>query len=231
MSVVSVWNPATYDQARRRLVPCFDAFYGAAAELTARSLRAARPQVLDLGAGTGLLSAMILRRVPAARLTLQDGSEEMLDRARARLAGAAPQVVRADFETGLAAGEFDAIVSALAIHHLEDAAKRALFRRIHAALTPGGVFVNAEQIQGADAAEQRLFEAMHLDTARALGSDEREIAEMLVRLQADRCATLADQVMWLREAGFARSGNYYHWFRFAVYAGWKAPVPDFTAGG
>jgi cyclopropane fatty-acyl-phospholipid synthase-like methyltransferase len=44
--------------------------------------------------------------------------------------------------------DFDAIVSALAIHHLEDAEKRSLFARIHERLRPGGVFVNAEQVVG-----------------------------------------------------------------------------------
>lgn len=43
---------------------------------------------------------------------------------------------------------WDAIVSALAIHHLDDAAKRELFARVHAALAPGGMFVNAEQVAG-----------------------------------------------------------------------------------
>lgn len=222
----SVWNAATYDQARRRLVPCFDAFYGTAAELVARTVplssATAAPRVLDLGAGTGLLSEQILARVPAARPTLLDGSADMLARAASRLSVHAPELVVADFSAPLPAGPFDAVVSALAIHHLDDAAKRDLFARIHAVLTPGGVFVNAEQIQGRDAAEQAVFESAHLDGARALGSSEIEIAEAVDRMKIDRCAPLDAQLRWLAEAGFSRAGAYFHWFRFAVYAGWKA---------
>src|SRR5262245_36652604 len=79
----------TYDSARRKLVPCFDKFYGSAVRL----LRFAKEEpitVLDLGAGTGLLSAWILEAFPNARLRLADISEPMLVRARERFAGLAP---------------------------------------------------------------------------------------------------------------------------------------------
>ena len=221
----SVWDPATYDQARRRLVPCFDLFYGTVAELVARTAPSARPRVLDLGAGTGLLSEQVAARVPLASLTLLDGSADMLERARQRLAAVSPRVVVADFTAPLPGGEFDVIVSALAIHHLDDAEKRALFARVHAALAPGGLFVNAEQVCGADAREQALFEALHLDAARRLGSSEGEIAEAVERMKIDRCATLEAQLAWLAAVGFARPTAFFRWFRFAVYAGWKAPAP------
>lgn len=222
----SVWNAATYDQARRRLVPCFDAFYGVVAELVARTAQARRRRlrVLDLGAGTGLLSEQVLARVPDVELTLLDRALDMLDRARLRLAAHGPKVVVGDLDQALPDSGYDVVMSALAIHHLDDEGKRALFARAHAALAPGGLFVNAEQIAGADAAEQALFEETHLAGARRLGSSEQEIGEAIERMKIDRCATLDAQVRWLAEAGFARAGSCFHWFRFAVYAGWKAPA-------
>ena len=44
-----------YDAERRRLLPCFDAFYAAAIEGVGLSERLPE-RVLDLGAGTGLLA-------------------------------------------------------------------------------------------------------------------------------------------------------------------------------
>jgi len=221
----SNWDPATYDGARRRLVPCFEAFYGTVAELVARTAPTRRPRVLDLGAGTGLLSAQLLERVAPASLTLLDGAAGMLAQARQRLSGHAPTLIEADFMQPLPSGPFDVVVSALAIHHLDDAEKRTLFARVHAALAPGGLFVNAEQIAGVDAGEQALFEQLHLDGARRLGSSEAEIAGAVERMKIDRCAPLEAQVRWLAEAGYQRCGVYFQWFRFAVYAGWKAPGP------
>ncbi|HLP25155.1 MAG TPA: class I SAM-dependent methyltransferase [Acidobacteriota bacterium] len=228
-SCQSNWDPATYDGARRRLVPCFDAFYGTVVELVARTAPARHPRVLDLGAGTGLLSAQLLARVAPASLTLLDGAAGMLEQARRRLATHSATLIEGDFTQPLPAGPFDGVVSALAIHHLDDTEKRALFARIHGALAPGGLFVNAEQIAGVDALEQGLFEQLHLDGARRLGSSEAEIAGAVERMKIDRCAPLDAQLRWLADAGFQRCGVYFQWFRFAVYAGWKAPGPALLA--
>ena len=48
-----------YDAARRRLMPCFDGLYGTVLELIAEWGPPRGARVLDLGAGTGLLAAMV----------------------------------------------------------------------------------------------------------------------------------------------------------------------------
>jgi tRNA (cmo5U34)-methyltransferase len=216
-----VWDAEAYDGPRRRLVPDFDRFYGTAAELVTVAGRRA-PAVLDLGAGTGLLSAAVLREVPEARLTLLDGDDEMLAVARARFAGergASVTTVVQDLEGVLPAGPFDAVVSALAIHHLDHGAKRDLFERIRAVLSSGGVFVNAEQVEGPTAWHQALYEQAHERDARALGSDDAEWQGALVRMAADRCATVEEQTAWMRAAGFERVDVAFKHHRFAVLYG------------
>ena len=100
MAIATGWTPETYDASRRRMVPCFDAFYGAAAELVARTFTAAsrhsRPRMLDLGAGTGILAAHVAARVPPSALTLLDGAPDMLAKAGERLATHHPALVVAD---------------------------------------------------------------------------------------------------------------------------------------
>jgi tRNA (cmo5U34)-methyltransferase len=118
-------------------------------------------------------------------------------------------------------GTFDAVISSLAIHHLPDAHKQDLFRRIYRSLAPGGVFINGEQILGETDWQQKLFEDTHLDGARALGSDEEEIRAAEERMTYDKCSTLSEQVSWLNEIGFQNAASFFHSFRFAVYAGWK----------
>ena len=66
-------HAARYDAERHRLIPPFDAFYGTA--VSALDLLPDPPRrVLDLGAGTGLLSARVAAAHPGARVTLLDGS-------------------------------------------------------------------------------------------------------------------------------------------------------------
>ena len=124
---------AEYEAVRRRLVPDYDAFYGTAVEALGLARRDVR-RVLDLGAGTGLLSGHVLAAYPDAELTLHDGAAGMLKQARATF-GERVSYVQSDFTEPLPGdGPWDAIVSALAIHHLDDAQKLELFGRIHAGL-------------------------------------------------------------------------------------------------
>jgi tRNA (cmo5U34)-methyltransferase len=215
-----------YTATRRRLVPDFDRFYATAVEAVSLVHPPDAPlRVLDLGAGTGLLSARLLDAFPYARLELLDGSEPMLDEARGRL-GAAVRVVHvADLADELPAGPFDALVSALAIHQLADADKRALFARARRRLTPGGVFVNAEQLQGPTPGLQRAYTARWEADCRALGASEPELAGARERMALDRCASLGDQLSWLGEAGFPSVDCLYKRWRFAVYAGFTGAMP------
>jgi tRNA (cmo5U34)-methyltransferase len=205
-----------YDALRRRLVPGFDAFYGAALEAVALASRPVR-RVLDLGAGTGLLAAMVAGAHPDAEIVLLDGAAGMLDQARERLGDRASYAV-GDLGDPLPCGPWDAVVSALAVHHLDDAGKRALFARVHDALAPGGIFVNAEQILGPTPALDAEYLARHHAAALALGASEQEWQAALRRMEHDRCATVADQLAWLAEAGFADVDCPWRENRFAVLA-------------
>jgi tRNA (cmo5U34)-methyltransferase len=216
----TIWNPSTYDTERRRLIHCFDEFYGTVGELVSRFCPDS-PRILDLGAGTGILSAAIIDRAPTAHLHHLDASPDMLQQAANRLSGHQPQMFIQSLEADLPPGPFDAIVSALAIHHLNDTDKRGLFSRILSALAPGGIFLNAEQVSGSSTRLQNLFESVHLDRARALGSSESEIADAIQRMAYDQCSTLADQVAWLTELGFDDAECFFRSFRFAVYGAWR----------
>lgn len=214
-----------YDAVRRNLVPCFDGFYGSALEVIgdwAGARSSAMLEVLDLGAGTGLFSAMVLGRLPQARLHLVDVSDAMLAQARERFAGAAGSNVGfevRDYTQGSLGGPWDLVLSALSIHHLDDGAKRSLFARIFQALRPAGLFVNAEQVLGptpaAEARYRRLWDGQVLGS----GVDRLEYERAVDRMQHDRCATLFDQLEWMRAAGFAEVDCAFKQWRFAVYFG------------
>jgi tRNA (cmo5U34)-methyltransferase len=192
---------ASYEGPRRRLIPPFDAFYGTAVE--ALSMLGRTPaRVLDLGAGTGILAARVAAAYPEAEIVLVDGAPAMLEQARERLRGHRASFHVADLVDPLPEGPFDAVVSALAIHHLDDDGKRALFARVRAALPPMGVFVNAEQVAGPTPCFHRRYRAWHEASARALGTTDEEWAGAVDRMRHDRWADAESQLRWLREAGF-----------------------------
>jgi tRNA (cmo5U34)-methyltransferase len=207
-----------YTALRRRLVPGYDQFYGAVVDVMSLSPQAPR-RVLDVGAGTGLLSAAVLTAFPDVSIELLDGSEPMLIEAAERLGDAVSAVHVADMSSGLPDGPFDAIVSALAIHHLDDAAKRRLFARAHAAIVPGGVFVNADQVAGPTDALTAIYTATWERDCRALGATDEELHDAYERMRHDRCADVESQLMWLRQAGFSAADCVSKSWRQAVLAG------------
>jgi len=191
-----------YDTQREFIIPELRQFYSTAvwaAEFPDNSL-----SVLDIGAGTGLMSAFLLQKYPDATLTLMDFSEKMLDVARKRFA-AKPNVryVVSDYSDSDLGGPFDIICSALSIHHLPASGKQQLFRRIHSALTPGGLFVNADQAEG----ETHYFSERYLsywndflNSGPLKGKEHETILKR--RNELDRNEKLSLQLQWLRDAGF-----------------------------
>jgi SAM-dependent methyltransferase len=105
--------------------------------------------VLDVGAGYGLVSEQVLRVFPRAHIILQDYSQPMFEHARRRLRLHESQItyVLSDLRdpawTAELPAPFDLIVSGLAIHNLrEQSFMQACYRAIHEMLARTGIFLD-----------------------------------------------------------------------------------------
>jgi len=192
-----------YDAQREHIIPDMRNYYGAAVWAAESPFPA--PVILDMGAGTGLLSALLLEKYPAANITLLDISEEMLAVARERFSGKANIFFRTgDYARADLGGPYDLVCSALSIHHLEPGEKRRLFGKIYLALSPGGIFVNADQSLGETPYFEQRYRACWNDFLAhgPLSADEH--AEFLRRrTMLDKNEKLSVQLAWLRRAGFS----------------------------
>ncbi len=185
----------------------------------------ARIRALDLGTGTGVLADFILRRYPFAEMTVLDMAENMLAAARERLAAFSNRVtfLHGDFSREEFGFGYDLILSGLSIHHLEDPAKKDLYRRIYQALNPGGLFLNRDMIRGATERLNAVYEHLWLEYVRSMGEDPEAVRETY--LAEDIPACVEDQLEWLREAGFVDVGCHWQRMNFAIFGGHK-----FSAG-
>jgi tRNA (cmo5U34)-methyltransferase len=211
-----------YDEARRRLVPGIDGLYRSVLESIPFGVD--EPiKVLDLGAGTGLLSAVVADRFPRARITLVDLSVEMLRVARRRFAHGPDRFEFRvmDFARKDLPGGYDLVVSALSVHHLTDGDKRELFEKVHGALVSDGLFVNLDQVLGKTPEEEARYEEWWLRRVREAGASEEDLAAAFRRMRADKSATLKAQLRWLEEARFESVECRREDHRFAVYSGRK----------
>lgn len=220
-SVLFSRDAVGYDDLRRRLIPCFDDFYGTALKLIEDWQTVEGIDVLDIGAGTGLFSAMVLGQCHVRRLCLLDGAEGMLEEARDRFPADDRVEYRLDdmAEADLGEGQWDLVISALAIHHLPDDGKRDLFRRIRYALKPGGLFVNAEQVAGPTPKADERYARLWLEQIRQLGVNDEEIGKAQERMSHDKCTPVESQLDRLVEAGFSEVDCSFKAWRFAVFSG------------
>ena len=131
-----------YDRKRRKFIPCFEDFYLNTTKFITANIDEPR-RIIDLGAGTGLLTYYWYQQCPNAEYVLVDIADEMLDVARKRFS----DIENVSYETQnyihkLPDAAFDTVISALSIHHLEDEDKLKLFARIYDRLPSGGLFIN-----------------------------------------------------------------------------------------
>ncbi|MCB0957182.1 MAG: class I SAM-dependent methyltransferase [Ilumatobacter sp.] len=164
-------------------------------------------RALDLGCGDGRLLSLVLDARPAATAAVGlDRSAPMLEHARGRFAGdARVQVVDHDMTQPLPPlGQFDAVVSGFAIHHLAHDRKRSLFAEIRALLRPGGVFANLEVVA---CATPELHEEFNRRIGRPGGDPE------------DILAGVEEQLAWMRDAGLEHVDCNWRWRGFAVLVG------------
>jgi tRNA (cmo5U34)-methyltransferase len=99
-------------------------------------------RVMDLGAGTGLLSYFIAPHV--ASITALDNSPSMLQEFASKRSEFAceTEILEADIATSSIDKTFDGIISSMTIHHVEDI--DALFMRLYALLDKGGFIAIAD---------------------------------------------------------------------------------------
>jgi tRNA (cmo5U34)-methyltransferase len=172
------WNPDTYLAEMHAEVPGYEELEAAVAAATAAF--EAR-SILELGTGTGETALRVLADHPNAHWTGIDASEAMLARARERLPHADLRLAR--LEAPLPSGPFDLAVSVLAVHHLDGPTKRDLFARI---AQVANAFVLGDLVV----------------------AERPEDAVIEIDWEYDLPSSVAEQLGWLREAGFDAGATY-----------------------
>ena len=163
-------------------------------------------EVLDLGAGYGIVTREILAAYPNAQVVCLDGSAEMLKHGKTRLADWENQLsfIVASFDTPNwlaplpANRQFDAVVSSRAIHHVVDDRKQALYKEIFQLLKPGGCFANHDLVRK---------------------------PEDPIRDSHDPFGTVEDQVVWLENIGFVNVECFWQTEGRALFGGYKSNLP------
>lgn len=191
-----------YDHKIRQLVPRYDDMVGTVVDLVARCAPAS---ALDLGAGTGTVTAAVLQRVPGARVVAVEVSDAMAADADNRLApyGARAQVIHQDVLDYAPDKGFDVVLSSLVLHNLPLPEKTSLLAAIHDWLLPGGVFVWADLVRFTDRRMQQHFVSQRRDHALAHGAPHELVrANFEKEANDDHPLTIEETLSLGRRVGF-----------------------------
>lgn len=151
---------------------------------------ATEQRVLDVGCGTGLLTAEIAARVGSANVVAVDPSEQFVTATRARVAGTGVCAGRAE-RLPFPDASFDAVLSQLVVNFMSDAVGGvAEMRRV---TKPGGVVAGCVW----DYSEGMTLLRAFWDAARHVDRDSSHVDEAVTMRHCDR-GDLA--VLW-RAAG------------------------------
>jgi len=187
-----------YDARIRTFIPDYEEMLGVAAAALPPRART----VVDLGIGTGALSARCVERAPRAGVVGIDVDPEILALASRRLRDRGTFVSGTFLRTPLPV--CDAVVASFALHHVRTrGAKAALYRRIRKVLRPGGRFISVDAQPARDAAARRADRAAWLAHLQRAYTPRQAASLLAAWAHEDVYVPLEAEIDLLRRAGFA----------------------------
>lgn len=218
MNIESQFNMIAeeYDVNRKKFIPCFDDYYKNTTAFIASNIKSPK-SIVDLGAGTGLLSYYWYQHYPDSDYLLVDIADDMLSVARRRFQGIDNVFYQiSDYKKELPKNFFDTIISALSIHHSEQTEKEVLFSRIHQTLPKGGIFVNYDQFCAGDNELNAWYDQYWENQLFNNGLTDRDIELWQERRKLDRECSVEEETDMLRKSGFKIVKCIYTYQKFAV---------------
>ena len=188
-------------------------------------------KILDLGCGDGLFILELLKSVTPSRVTLMDGSAEMLEAAKKRLTGKKNiNFVHASFQELIANDplkeNFHFIYSSLAIHHLPLEEKNKLYTYIYEHLSSGGFFILYDVVLPPSAKLEKFYLSLWREWIKEHSIKEsREnllgIPEQYKGNPDNIPDTLESQLEALKDVGFSNVDCFYKYGIFSLFGGSK----------
>jgi tRNA (cmo5U34)-methyltransferase len=215
-----------YGEQMQKWIPGYDEAHA----LILDALRLHLPpasRLLDLGAGTGRVSKIILEAFDDCHISLTDFSANMLAEAPRKLAGYAGRfdTTAGDFfseAVNYPEASFDGVVSVFAVcHGRGEETYRALYRKIQRWLKPGGGFICYDHVLG-DTQKFTVLNMARWKQYMELSQSKESIQEGIVSTyQEDSPLSLRQHLRLLEEAGFSAADVLWKKDIFGVYAGVK----------
>jgi len=213
---------AVFDELFYKIVP----HYRTMIEILVQAMpfkKQSKLEIIDLGCGTGNLGAKAKECYPNAHLTCLDISENMIKMAKTKFEKYPDTVFwHGDIRKFDYSKKYDAVISSMALHHVEGNEKIKFYKKLHKALKHGGVFLNMDIFITKDASIQKFYTDKWISFMSENGLASNKVKEMILRhKKEDRPVVIDWELSALKKAGFKNPDIIFKNFNFAVYGAKK----------
>jgi ubiquinone/menaquinone biosynthesis C-methylase UbiE len=192
---------------------------------------------LDLGCGDGVLGYTLFSNWPDSSGIFLDYSEPMINAAKTkcnRYQNQSTFIVQ-DFgkkdwiQTISGHIPVDVVVSGFSIHHQDNDRKKRLYKEIFDdILTPGGVFLDLDQVASPTTDIEKMFDSYFLDHVQKYQQESNpnisidDITKAYYKdKEVNKLAPVEEQCDWLKEIGFKQVDCYFKAFELSIFGGVK----------
>jgi tRNA (cmo5U34)-methyltransferase len=211
-----------YDKVIRQLIPEYEQMQ----EMIARWCKAVLPPdplIIDLGGGTGGLTAVLAELIPDALIQLWDIDPKMMEIGKVRLSkfGDRIQVLERSFDEPIP--RCDAVVACIALHHIKDIARKtAVYANIYRALRSPGLLVNGDATMSLNSRSAQETYRLWTEFMMRRGIGEAEAKQHFANWRGeDHYFSVAEEFNALKNAGFSHPEVFWKYGPMTVYGGVK----------
>ncbi len=206
---------AHYDDLTSLTVPDMDIFYRAVTDLLPKQSK----RVLELGCGTGILTARIRKFHQKAAVICIDNSAAMLAIARQKTELDGVTLIRGDIRDLWPEGPYDAVVSTFCLLALKPDEQLKVLKRAYDVLRPGGVCITGCVVRPATPEEEQHQLARWETFMQDAGLDPEEVRRQRASWDGARARIPTPDGFreMLRNAGFSKIRCPYHQGLYAVF--------------
>lgn len=181
-------------------------------------------RALDLGAGPGVLSELVLNMFPQAKVFVFDLTEEMLTVCKQRLSEFEGRftIKQGNFKKDSFGVGYDVILAGLTLQHLTNEERKNMFLRLYDALNENGIFLAREVIVDEDPFVTEWHYSLWRSFMRANGEDDAFWFEK--HREKGHPVSVDRQIAWLKDAGFMHTACHWRYWNFAIISGRKTVV-------
>jgi len=204
-----------YDNLMERLVPQYkkqhEIIYELLPEKSTNPLR-----VLDLGCGNGVLSELVLDKLPNAFVVGFDLTPRMLEVYENNLSKyrGRYELMLGDYRFDSIGSHYDIILAGLTLQHLTWGERKDFYNLIYSILNHNGSFILNDIIIDEDWDTRRLQYSNWMSFIASNGEDPEFWLDK--HMTKDYPVTLEDHFLWLEQAGFSKMDCYWRFHNFAI---------------